>query len=86
MPRPSSSHDADIIHSEVDAPSARVGDQDRGGDLSLQVVQRDPALIPEVQRDRRKGTAIYGKAALELNVPVPEAIKLSNSRAAVLIE
>jgi hypothetical protein len=66
--------------------SARAGDQDRGGDQSLQAVQAIPRSSPKFNEIAARGTAIYGKAALELNVPVPEAIKLSESRAAVLIE
>ena len=45
-----------------------------------------PRSSPKFNEIAARGTAIYGKAALELNVPVPEAIKLSKSRAAVLIE
>jgi hypothetical protein len=45
-----------------------------------------PRPTPKFDEIAARGTAIYGKAAPELNVPVPEASKLSESRAAVLIE
>lgn len=45
-----------------------------------------PKSSPKFNQIAARAAALYSNAAIELNVPLPEAVKLSESRAAVLID